>query len=195
MECNELPLLNEVNDAICRRIRVVSFDSKFVDRDVYNETIDKTGIFVKNPYYTTDDFRNKYKQALFEILRPYFMNFINNNLELPPLPKICKIKSSNYLACSDDIYEWFSTIFEKTNDNNIEPIKISEIYDSFTISSVFQNMSKIDKRKYSSKYFHEKIQTNLFLKKYYKPRDSYFNSKRITSPSIVGFLYIKNFTD
>lgn len=153
---------------------------------------DKTNAFIGDTHYKTDDFQNKYKQALFEILRRYYVAFKNNNYTLPAMPEMCKLKSNEYLAYSDDIYDWFSTIYEKIGANEIvEPIKISDIYEHFTSSSVYTNMSKIDKRKYTLKYFNEKVRTNIFLQNYYRPKHTYINKIRYFVPILLNFKEIK----
>lgn len=102
------------------------------------------------------------------------------------MPDLCKQRSNDYLACSDDIYDWFSTIYEYS-DNVLEPISISDVYEHFKSSSLYINMSKIDKRKYSLKYFIEKIRTNIFLQNYYRPKDSFINKAYYKYQSIVNF--------
>ena len=185
-ECNKLPLLDEVNDAVIRRLSIIPFISKFVDDHEYENIVDKTNIFVKNVFYKTQEFKNKYKQALFEILRKYFNLYKNNNFNLIQPPILCYNLTKDYLACSDDIYEWFSTIFEK-EDNETSAISIISIYNIFISSQLYENMSKSDKRKFSLKYFNENIKNNTHLKNYYKPRDTYFNKIRYRHPIIIGF--------
>ena len=80
--------------------------------------------------YKTNEFKNKYKQALFEILREYFIKFRLNNYKLYQEPLKCRNKAVDYLACSDNIYDWFSKIYVKV-DNIVE---------------LYKNMSKNDKK-------------------------------------------------
>ena len=62
-------------------------------------------------------------------------------------------------------HDTFEDKFEKTdNDKNI--IKLKTIYQMFTTSNYFNNLTKIHKRQNNYKHFIEKIQNNLFLKKY-----------------------------
>lgn len=192
LECNELPQIDEVSEAINRRLRIIPFISKFVSEEQYNILEDKTNIFIGNPYYKTNEFQNKYKQALFEILREYFIKFRLNNYKLYQEPLKCRNKAVDYLACSDNIYDWFSTIYEKV-DKIVEPIFISSIYDKFKNSSLYNNMSKNDKKKYTLKYFDEKIKTNLFLQNNYRPRFSYYNKIRYSCSYIIFFKLNDNF--
>ena len=52
-------------------------------------------------------------------------------------------------------------------------------------------MSKTDKRKYTLKYFNEKIKTNIYLQNNYTKADTYFNNTRIRVPYIIGYKQIK----
>ena len=57
IECNELPKMDEVNDAIIRRVRVIPFKSKFVDESTYNAMdavdIKQNNVFIGNTFYKT----------------------------------------------------------------------------------------------------------------------------------------------
>ena len=68
VECNELPKIDGVNNAIIRRVSVIPFTSKFVDTSLYDELgqdeINKNNIFVGNNFYKSDEFKMKYRQSL-----------------------------------------------------------------------------------------------------------------------------------
>lgn len=191
MECNELPKLDEVNDAIQRRIRGVPFVSKFVSKDIYDDLEDKTNIFIGDVYYKSDEFQEDYRQALIMILLDYWKQYINNNMKLPTQPEECKKITNDYLATSDDIFGWFKNSYEKNNEVNDKNeaknfIKLKDLYEHFTSSTYFANMSKKDKREFTESKFRDNIQKNLFLKQYYKDRNEYkIDSKKITSPIII----------
>ena len=65
---------------------------------------------------------------------------------------------------------------------------IKNMYEVFIISEYFMNLSKEDKRMYSLKDFTEKIRNNLFIRPYFKERDSYINKEKINQPAITGFI-------
>ena len=65
---------------------------------------------------------------------------------------------------------------------------IKDMYEVFVISEYFMNLSKEDKRMYSLKDFTEKIRNNLFIRPYFKERDSYINKEKINQPAITGFI-------
>jgi phage/plasmid-associated DNA primase len=188
LECNEIPSVDEVNDAVFRRIRIIPFNSKYVSKDVYDTLENKINIFVANPFYKTDEFQNTYKQALFNLLLTRFKTFKDNKYKITTQPKVCVDKSSAFLATCDDIYSWFETCYEKSPTiQESKPIPFSDIYSIFINSTFFNNLSKADKRKYNKKYFNSKIEDNLFLRKCIKLRKSYHNSVQLNSDCLVGW--------
>ena len=126
--------------------------SRYVEQSVYDSLEDKTNVFVANSYYKTDDFQDNYKQALFNLLIIRFKKYIDNKHSLPTQPKSCL-----------DIYSWFESYYEKTETIEAsEAISLADIYESFSGSDFFTNLSKVDKRKYNKKYFLSKIEENIF---------------------------------
>jgi phage/plasmid-associated DNA primase len=186
LECNNLPKMDEVNDAVERRIRTIPFVSSFKSAEDYERTLDKTNVFIGNPRYKTDEFIEEHKQALFHILSPLCKNFIANGLVLSKVPSECKSAAIDYLAQSDHIYEWVCEKYEKT-DKVDDFIYVKEMYEMFKGSSYFENLSKADKRKFTQKSFIENIKTNLFMKANFKDRKDYLNKVQLTQPIIIGF--------
>ena len=66
---------------------------------------------------------------------------------------------------SDDLQEWISEEFEFT-DNFKDFIKVKDIYNNFTSSVYFNNLNKKQKREFNYKWFINKLETNLELKKF-----------------------------
>lgn len=190
MECNDKPKLDEVNDAVNRRIRASVFGSKFVPQDIYDDLDEeqRKNVFVSNPYYVSDEFQEANKSVLFDILIEYFKMFQENKYILGAMPTACKKVCVDYMATSDNIYGWFSNFYKKTAKiEDSKPILLSDLFNVFESSSYFSNMSKADKRTYNKKHFTDKIETNLFLQKYLKKRDTTFNKQKMKSPYIVGW--------
>jgi phage/plasmid-associated DNA primase len=188
IEANEIPAVDEVNDAVSRRLRTIPFTSRYVEKSVYDSLEDKTNVFIADSYYKTDEFQNANKQALFELLIPRFKSFVDNKHSLPPQPKCCLDKCADFLGTCDDVYGWFELVYEKTdNIENSEAIPLKDIYSEFSTSSFFMNLSKSDKRKYNKKYFFSKIDENIFLRKYVRLRDSYHQTIKIKTDYIIGW--------
>jgi hypothetical protein len=61
------------------------------------------------------------------------------------------------------------------------------IYKKFTASTLWDNMSKADRRKNTQKAFTAKIEKNIFLREHYKGRDTYFNGIQQKKAYITGF--------
>ena len=163
MECNDIPKLDEVNEAIERRLIRINFPKSFITEDDYNnlDESEKINYGIKNSYYSTDDFRNEYKQALFNILSKYVDKY-NDNLQMPEeVKKITKI----YLNESDDLHEWINATYDFT-DNIKDTIKLKSIYDVFKSSDYFNNLNKKQKREFNYKWFVNKLETNITIKKY-----------------------------
>ena len=102
------------------------------------------------------------------------------------MPTECKTASIDYLARSDDIYEWVCAKYDKT-DKVDDFIYLNDMFEMVNCSSYFENLSKADKRKFNQKSFIENIKTNLFMKGNFKQRDSYINKIKIDQPIIIGF--------
>lgn len=194
MECNELPALDDVGGGVERRIRAVPFTSKAVASDTYHALVDKTGYILANPFYKTQEFQQQHRQALFDILRPYWCKFQANGYSLSELPVECKVITRDYLATSDDIYGWFSDIYEK-NDGNGSIVYIDDLYTRFTSSRVYSFMSKADQRKHTKKEFLTKIIKNVFLQHYFKDRKERYNNIQLSKPAIVGYKLIEVIED
>jgi len=166
LECNSKPKLNEVNDALGRRILDIPFKNKFVDASTYEDLDDeeKKTTFLTNSFYKTQEFKEKFKFALFLILAEHHKEFYKNKRVLPITQEI-KNRNKEYLASSDELLNWFDSKYEKTK-NKKDIIKLKDIYEEYKSGDYFNNLNKLQKRTDNYKNFIEKIRTNMFLKKY-----------------------------
>jgi len=190
LECNELPKMDEVNDAIIRRVRVIPFTSKFVDESTFEtleaEEIKNSNVFLGNTFYKTDEFKAQYKQALLMILFKKFEDFKNNKFQLIKPPKECTQACTEYLSMSDDIYDWFINIYEPTDDKT-SFLYYDDIFSNFTSSQYYENLTKKEKRDNNMKRFTMKLEKCSFLSKNLKKRNSTYNKIKHNKPYIVGF--------
>ena len=169
-ECNELVKFDKVDQAIVRRLYTVPFASTFMPKDQYDEiegTIEektKQNIFIINEYYSSNDFKNKYKQALFNLIVKRLDTY--NKEGLKP-PNDVKLENSKYLEGSDCLFSFINEHYEIDEKlNKQESVKIKDVYESFTHSIFYTTLSKKDIRKWTKVYFEDQIQSNVFLKKY-----------------------------
>ena len=179
LECNEKPKLNEVNDAMSRRIIDIPFKNRFVDKHIY-DTLDeeeKKTTFLINKFYKTIEFKEQFKITLFLMLSEYYKEYYSNNKELPITDEIME-RNNNYLCGSDELFMWFNDKFEKT-DNVKDIIKLKDVYELYQNSEYYNNLTKLQKRQNNYKHFNEKLENNIFLKKYVK--ENIFKVKIITN--------------
>jgi len=193
LECNDLPKLDEVNDAVQRRIEVVPFVSKFVDKHVFESFSDTEriadNIMLGNSYYKTDEFKTNFRQALMILLMNKFEGFRLREYRFSNLPSDCKEKAHNYLAKSDDIYSWFIESFEKVNDDS-SFLYFDDIYSLFTRSTYYTNMSKKDKRDMNKSNFSSKFGNSLYLKPFVRERKVRYAGIQHSKPFIVKFKHV-----
>ena len=104
------------------------------------------------------------------------------------MPNICSARCKDYFAMSDDIFNWFSEYYEKTESlEESDPILLTTIYELFKNSEFYGSMNKNDKRTYNRKYFCEKVEKNNFIKKYVREKNSRHNGITISGTSIIGW--------
>lgn len=167
VECNKRPLFaEEPQDAELRRLIDVHFKSKFVTNK--SEVDETKHIYLANAMYKTKEFQEKHKFALLKILFNTHKEYKNNNYTLE-IPKNIEDRSKQYLELSCNIVEWFKESYKITDDpKNI--LKLKDLFDGFKASDYYDNLTKIEKRKYNKKYFVDHVSENIFFKKYYHVR-------------------------
>ena len=121
-----------------------------------------------NSLYKTKEWQEQHKFALIKILIEKHKNYISNNSILK-IPTSIVERTKNYLEMSCDIISWFKNTFELTN-NKDDILKVKEIYEIFRCSDHYENMTKIERKKYNKSYFVNYIETNKFFNKYYCSR-------------------------
>ena len=185
MECNDIPLLDETTEAMIRRVIAIPFVSRFVSADDYEPN--NENIYKGNPYLSTPSFRNEYKQALFDILIDYFELFKNDNYDIINIPLECNEVTSSYMEDSDNLFRWFEDNYEKTRDTENNILNFKDILNNYKSSDDYINLTKENKRKINLKNFSQKLEQNVFLKKYIKRRDEYHNGDKLNTNCIVSW--------
>jgi len=193
-EANDVPDFDEVNQAVNRRVRASVFETVALDKceyDKLDEDDKACGKYtIKKPEYKTTEFKQNHRQALFMILCDYFKQFKENGYALTAMPAKCKSKVVSLFAASDGIYSWFEEIYQPVKADEYltsTPISLNEIYTQFSSSQYFMRLPKTEQRKLNRKNFVEKITTNLFLQKFLKHRDTYWNKERQKTDYLVGW--------
>lgn len=173
VECNKKPLFNEEpTNAEVRRIIDIYFRSTFVtDIKQINE---KKNIYMANADYKTLNFQNKHKYALLKILMDEHRKYSTNKCILN-IPKSVEDRTTSYLELSCNIVQWFKDNYE-ISDNEKDVCKIKDLFAEFTQSEFYQNLSKLEKRRYNKSFFVDYIEHNIFFKKYYNPKYSIYTN-------------------
>ena len=192
MECNTQPKFDAVNDAVARRLDVIPFVSSFKGAQAYEddtrgmtaEEIKASNIYVANSYYKSTEFKIDNRQALIEMCFIQFEKFRQDGYAFINSPVECKAAAKAYMSMSDDLSNWFNDTFE---EDKTEIIFVKDIFKKFTASEYYTNLSKQEKRDNNIGKFTQKIQKNLFMRKYFKEARSYHNGVRHLTPFIVGF--------
>ena len=184
LEANTIPHTNEVGRAVERRLRIVPFLTNALEETDYDLLEDKTNYCIKNVSYDTPEFREKYKQAFFEILRPYASQYYKRG-DIPEMPDICRKATNAHMAISDSMNAWIEDNYEKYE--KADPIKLKTIYEHFKCTEAFLSLSKTQKREFNMATFTNKLASSPFIAKYVKMRKAYHNGKRLDADSLVGW--------
>ena len=181
LECNDKPLVDCVDGGFARRLRVINFDSKFINEDEYNNIINeiddtndlnqnekdelKNKYGVVNRKYKTKNFKIEYRQTLFNILTDYYNNYDSNN---EAIPKQVKEAGKIYLELSGDIIPFINDSYykpvdynEKKTENEKYKISLVELFNKFKHNDLYVNMTKEAKRNFNKAKFSE------MMEKYY----------------------------
>jgi len=194
-ECNKKPLFaEEPTNADIRRIIDILFRSVFTTDESLIDN--KNFIFEAKAKYKSFEFQDKYKYALIKILIETHKKYTENNFKLT-IPDNIKQRTKNYLEDSCDILQWFKENYDKTEKND-DILRIADIYNNFSKSDLYSNMTKAEKRKYNLKNFTIYFQTNIYLKKFYKKKIYSIAGKKVhLTNNIIGWAEISDypFTD
>jgi len=166
-ECNKRPLFTEEPDhAEVKRIIDILFRSTF-DEDL-TLVDEKDLIFEAKPEFKESQFQQKHKCALLQILMDSHKIYAQNKYKFD-MPDSIKKRTAEYLELSCNLLQWFKDNHELTNKKN-DYVKLKDLYEDFKMSEYYDNITKLEKRKYNYKYFVEYFSTNIISKKYYKEK-------------------------
>jgi phage/plasmid-associated DNA primase len=188
MQVNEFAGFDETGDAITRRVRSIPFLSSAVSKSEYDQATDKTNLTIKNTSYDTEEWRNKYRQALFNISLPFVDKFYKLGKDLPDMPKECVEKTNAHLALSDDLHLWINELYMQDEDN-YEIIPLKQLYDIITKNDSFRELPKDVKRRYKYGYFCDKMQENKTMRHFVVEKKDRYKHKgdQMAAISLCGW--------
>ena len=191
MECNNFPKLDEVNNAVDRRLRISKFISTFTSDDIYNEYTEdeRKELFIMrgNPYYKETGFKIKYSQALIMILMEHFKNYYKRGMRMLNENVDSKAEKKSHFIDSDDLYGWFIGNYKREEDDNKGVLCVKDVYNLYSSSSYFNNLSKSQKREQNLRWFNTNLPKNMFLRRAMRPTGAYFEGVRYKKPFMVGW--------
>ncbi len=120
IQCNDIPKLNKVDNAVKRRFKIINFPFQFVDNPTKpNEKQNNSNLkeLINKEYY------NEFILMLIENANKYK----NNKLEIPAS---VATHTNNYFEDNNILLNWFNEKIEQTGDNK-DYVKTSELFDDF----------------------------------------------------------------
>lgn len=158
MEVNvKLGFDGKLQDDIGRRLMDILFESTFTDDpEILNDPTRKN-VYEKNTFYTTEQFKQDYRCALFKYL-------ITNAETTIYMAECVKHDTKKYMDDNDNIYNWVLENYELTT-NKEDVIKLKDMYEEYKKNDEYQNTYKKDRK--TLKTFKSEIITHKNLKSKY----------------------------
>ncbi len=170
MEVNvKLGFDGKLQDDIGRRLMDILFESTFTDEaEILNDPTRKN-VYKKNQFFTTEEFKNKHRCALFKYLIENAETKIYN-------PECVQNDTKKYMEDNDNVYNWVKENYEMTT-NKEDVVRIKDMYEEYKKSDEYQNAYKKDRK--TLKTFSVEIITHKRLKSKYveKLQDKFIQTK------------------
>ncbi len=169
--CNNKPKLDEVSEAVARRLVVVPFRSLFRDKETIKREFnpDEPYLYEGSEYYKTDEFGREYRLEMMNLLLESYAHYKSNKYNLHKLPNSMLNLAKDYLAESDEFYGWFITKYEKSNDEDVF-VQIKDVFNEFKRSSFYNDLPKASRRAFTMNKLTEEIRKNPNLRLSYRER-------------------------
>jgi hypothetical protein len=140
------------------RIIDIPFESYFTSNA--EEWDNEAHIYPINSYYKSSEFQSTHKTALFKFI-------LDNAPKELYIPEIIRDRSKKYVMNNDEMYDWFASVYECTNDEN-DILKMKDVYKYFQESELYNAKTKEQKRLLNYKGFIEYVSTSIAFKGKYK---------------------------
>ena len=175
LEANQKPKMKgRMDNSVFRRLIDIEFSSTFTFDDEQIKENPET-YFKADPYLRSQEFKEKYKFALLQYLINYIQKYDNNGLKVYEEIKMSEYttdRTKNYIANSDFVSTFTKQEITSTADKT-KFVKIADLVAIMKRSEEYVNMSKEERRKYTSGYFKETIMKHALFKKSYKEKFQY----------------------
>ena len=189
LECNQKPKIDgRIDESYVRRIKDIPFESTFTNEErILNSNLDK--VFPANSYFKEEKFRTEFKTVLFNYLLKYMKQYKKEHGKLITegfiTPTIIKDRTDAYLESSDEVKEWFKTVYEpvineyKTIKDKVLNncfVECKSVYELYKQSNYYNLLTKKQKREQNLKWFYSYMQENINFKVFYKEKYSIGNT-------------------
>ena len=134
-QCNQIPTIEKNDNAMIRRLEIMEFLNKFVDKPL-NKNEKKIDRTLKDKLKKPEYYQQFMLMLIYQVKDKYDVKQI-----VPP--KSVQNKTDEYFENNNIIKEWLSYEYNITNDND-SFILMKELYDEFKNGDEFQGMSKKD---------------------------------------------------
>ena len=161
MECNKQPpITGEKGEAALQRVRLIPFEVTFTD-DKEKLAASPERYKPKDDSLKTPGFKEDHRCAFFEYV-------VVNGGDRPYFPEETKALGAKYLTENDDLSLWILDKYEQTKRTTpVEHfVSIKSMYEKY-MDSMYNLMSKAEKRRVTQTAFKETVQKNLLLKDFF----------------------------
>ena len=175
METNpKLNWLEEPSQAEIRRVVLIPFTSTFVEN---KEDVDEANrVYLQNPLYTTDDWKQSVRLPFFNILKNTLLNPDNICLQVE-VPVMLKKATEKYLARGIQVLDFINDEFNILNAEQKKVqqksgdgvMSLTQFFQEFKSSEYYSFLSR-DEKQFAKKNIEELFETNAFVKKFYNER-------------------------
>jgi len=183
LECNTKPNIDfEGNEAEGQRFNVIQFITTFTnDEDKLKEKNFKKII----PEYTTEDFKENHRCALFDYLINYkFEGGIFGEIYINEKSKTL---TQNWFNECNIVYNWFQ---DKMIYKEGSSTKLKELFDEYKESDIYRSDTKAERRKYNYTYFRSMLKEKLknIQNVKFLDKNETFNGKQVKSEIICNYV-------
>lgn len=151
MQCNDIPLFNNISDGGILRLRVVPFPFKFVDNPQMSYER-KGNPYIKNVLCKSTEWRNEF----INILIDYFPKAQGKAIDAIPTPKIVKERSNEYAEENNGVGVWWFENYERVEGSYVGSREAFDAYKMETGKRIsdrdfkkFLNFNNVEPKKVS----------------------------------------------
>jgi len=164
LEANQKPKIDARTDnAIIERVVTVLFESSFLSKEKVEE--DKTGkVFEVNPYLKTQEFKSKYKFALFYYLLNWGQKYWEDKIYVADR---CAEESKRYINSNDELKNWLGLNYIVTK-NKGDQVKFIDIFCDFKEYIEYDRLNTEDRKRWRRATFMESLNLTEYAIEYNK---------------------------